>query len=664
MWIVDAKGFIAVQKTLEKDALEALGAQVRALGAKKTIVIVEADPLGFLLELINPVFIGDSDVISVPNRHFLVKYPYPDPRKALCQDVMLPFECIFQGRKYNWDGDYLTCNGVRICATCFLYGIVRKNSYCLGESSEEISDDSEHEQAYKRVKMSHEFITNPTEMLPISLLNWTWSCSKKPLYAQVHDRKRGTFAYVIEAQVRTGLDHGWARLCANFACLKKACTDIVDTQRTKYCKECSKQFDKSWKALFDKKHKCKVLDCKAQRHGGEYCPRHAKKLDPSFKKREPRDCVSCKERYHAPGFKICTQCLKEQFPDEYEKAEIKCANKACTKERYLRALESKHTLYCTECAKIHDPQFFQLYRKSVSCSTPECQNARFSMSFDGSTAPLCLSCLRIKQPTFYEQYRSAKRCQIPGCTFVSTTVPSQAMSLKTMPLCLTCAKTHNPALYAACLAKELCQTPLCTSRLIHEAGCKFTLCVKCLKDKEPEAYLNLRERRACQSPGCDRLGKQKGGFCKRHAPSYVEAKAGTSKQSCNFLDLLEKELQCSVRHAHVTRTGIEGSEKRIMNFGIYGKQVDGWMEPNIVIEYLGSFWHGDPDMFDPEAINQITQKKYKDLYDQTMMKLNRMADLGYKVHFVWESEFTKWLKSSPKKPLQSIMHTIESQIEK
>ncbi len=41
---------------------------------------------------------------------------------------------------------------------------------------------------------------------------------------------------------------------------------------------------------------------------------------------------------------------------------------------------------------------------------------------------------------------------------------------------------------------------------------------------------------------------------------------------------------------------------------------------NTIYEFYGDFWHGNPDIFDPETVHPLIKKKYKDLYDQTINK--------------------------------------------
>lgn len=69
--------------------------------------------------------------------------------------------------------------------------------------------------------------------------------------------------------------------------------------------------------------------------------------------------------------------------------------------------------------------------------------------------------------------------------------------------------------------------------------------------------------------------------------------------------------------------------------------VDALVE-NTVYEFWGDFWHGNPNVFDPQDINPILKKTYGQLYQDTLVKIQTLQQMGYQIIDVWESD---WLAS-------------------
>jgi len=62
---------------------------------------------------------------------------------------------------------------------------------------------------------------------------------------------------------------------------------------------------------------------------------------------------------------------------------------------------------------------------------------------------------------------------------------------------------------------------------------------------------------------------------------------------------------------------------------------------NTVYEFLGNYWHGNPEVFDPEGVNPRTSEKYGVLYRRTLRRLELLKKAGYTVVFIWENDFKK-----------------------
>lgn len=84
--------------------------------------------------------------------------------------------------------------------------------------------------------------------------------------------------------------------------------------------------------------------------------------------------------------------------------------------------------------------------------------------------------------------------------------------------------------------------------------------------------------------------------------------------------------------------------RQIVFHGFNGKTfvVDG-LDPNTrtVYEYLGDFWHGNISRMKAEAINPLTRKTNRQMYLETKARFQYLHELGYKVFFVWESDYKR-----------------------
>lgn len=66
--------------------------------------------------------------------------------------------------------------------------------------------------------------------------------------------------------------------------------------------------------------------------------------------------------------------------------------------------------------------------------------------------------------------------------------------------------------------------------------------------------------------------------------------------------------------------------------------VDGLFE-NTVYEYLGDFWHGNPNIYSGDDFNVLAKKTYGELYRETLQRFRDLKLLGYNIKFIWESEW-------------------------
>lgn len=77
--------------------------------------------------------------------------------------------------------------------------------------------------------------------------------------------------------------------------------------------------------------------------------------------------------------------------------------------------------------------------------------------------------------------------------------------------------------------------------------------------------------------------------------------------------------------------------------------VDGY-DPNTktIYEFYGDFWHGNPNLYNPNKMNVYCGKTMKELYDKTIERENKLKSLGYKLITIWENDWKKIYKDIKK----------------
>lgn len=69
-------------------------------------------------------------------------------------------------------------------------------------------------------------------------------------------------------------------------------------------------------------------------------------------------------------------------------------------------------------------------------------------------------------------------------------------------------------------------------------------------------------------------------------------------------------------------------------------RADGYCaETNTIYEFHGTFWHGDPAVYDPNEINPVVKKTYGELFERTKQKERTIRELGYNLVVMWEKDF-------------------------
>ncbi len=111
-----------------------------------------------------------------------------------------------------------------------------------------------------------------------------------------------------------------------------------------------------------------------------------------------------------------------------------------------------------------------------------------------------------------------------------------------------------------------------------------------------------------------------------------------SEACTDWLNLIMKTENIHILHA------LNGGEFKVPNTPY---SADGYcVETNTIYEFHGDYWHGNPNMYDPEVINQVNYKTMGDLYQKTIERENIIKSLGYNLVTIWENDWNKLLTLS------------------
>lgn len=117
---------------------------------------------------------------------------------------------------------------------------------------------------------------------------------------------------------------------------------------------------------------------------------------------------------------------------------------------------------------------------------------------------------------------------------------------------------------------------------------------------------------------------------KKLVPKLKEAgyksKMKFDKSESEFIEFLNKDINTKLMRQYK----IEGTRYKVDAYD---------PETNTVFEFLGDYWHGNPEVYDSEDINSNNGKTFKELYDDTFERLYEIKTLGYDVKYIWELDW-------------------------
>ncbi|MCK5019853.1 MAG: zinc-ribbon domain-containing protein [Candidatus Peribacteraceae bacterium] len=125
------------------------------------------------------------------------------------------------------------------------------------------------------------------------------------------------------------------------------------------------------------------------------------------------------------------------------------------------------------------------------------------------------------------------------------------------------------------------------------------------------------------------------GKCMRSWKTYIYSRTGAHSRC----PLCFKGPVSKISQEWLDSLGIKIREYKIKT-GNFSFKVDGFdPETNTVYEFLGDYWHGNPEVYHKEKVNASSKRLFGELYEETFCRLRLLEKEGYKVTYIWENDF-------------------------
>jgi len=406
--------------------------------------------------------------------------------------------------------------------------------------------------------------------------------------------------------------------------------------------------------------------------------------DASPKRVKKRQLCRCPDNPRRPSFGLpgtrrplcCVRCKTEDMVDVIgPKCRCQPPQKP-KKPTYGDPIDSR-AVCCKTCA---EPHMVDVVHSRCQCKPPNVpRRPCFGVASDG-IAVCCKICI---QPGMVDVVSVMCRCQPPSKP--KHPVFGHPEDGKVV-CCKLCAESGMVDL---CNPKCECKPPKIPKQ--PSFGYPLTKELKCCSDCREPVMVDLRSRRCrckpipknpsfgypadgirlccadCKEDDMDCLVMQllcakcfekhavKDGYCTVCHPNYVQTGRGTSKPSCAWIDQLELELGLPIRHSHYADGTLTRNEFRAAC--LPRRPVDGHVGPHLVFEFLGDIWHGHPALWSAER--NFVGNAYQELFRKTEEKFQVLSANGYKIFYIWESEWRLHLKKTPNEPILPKCHVFD-----
>ena len=106
-----------------------------------------------------------------------------------------------------------------------------------------------------------------------------------------------------------------------------------------------------------------------------------------------------------------------------------------------------------------------------------------------------------------------------------------------------------------------------------------------------------------------------------------------SKSQIKWLEFLEIYYNINIQHM-----GNSNQEYRIKNTKW---KADGYCKKTNTIFKSIYFWHGNPKIYKPDDMNNVSKRTMGTLYKRTINREQKIKELGYNLITIWESDWNK-----------------------
>ena len=155
---------------------------------------------------------------------------------------------------------------------------------------------------------------------------------------------------------------------------------------------------------------------------------------------------------------------------------------------------------------------------------------------------------------------------------------------------------------------------------------KSTKLFKCFYDYSKVKYINCRTKISIICPKHGEFFQIPESHLKGHGCSKCHfeklSNITISKRQTEFLDYLKIDTR---------------------NISIDEFIVDG-LKDKTIYEFLGDYWHGNPEKFDGSKFNTLANKTFKELYDYTFWRFNKLKNVGFDIKYIWENDWINYKK--------------------
>lgn len=141
-------------------------------------------------------------------------------------------------------------------------------------------------------------------------------------------------------------------------------------------------------------------------------------------------------------------------------------------------------------------------------------------------------------------------------------------------------------------------------------------------------------------------------FCKEHNITFWQSPQKHWKgQKCPRCSHNKKYSHDAVEWLKVMEVVYNTNIQHVENGGEYNipgtrYKADGYSkELNIVFEYYGNAFHGNPQVYDRDKVFCKNYKTYGEMYDYTMKREDEIKALGFQLVTIWEKEWLNAIKA-------------------